>query len=275
MLYRFLLRNNILDKTIIKNNDLFLNELEKQEIIKKYNSGDSSYKIAEEFLVNRTSIIRTLKINKINIRDNSENKRKYKIDSNYFNKIDSARKAYFLGLMYSDGNVHKDNNTCKVTLISDDKYVLEEFSNDLFGFINLTFSKTELNKEIVNLYIHNKQIKQDLIKHGCFINKSFKIRLPELDYMFDFIRGVFDGDGSISISGKRCYVKITTNIDFAKDLQEYLSRFDIKSGIYQYKKSKAVDLVISKPCCKLFLDKIYISDLCIKRKYNKYLEYYI
>jgi hypothetical protein len=36
MLYRFLLKNNILDKSFIKNSDIFLNNLEKQEIIKLY-----------------------------------------------------------------------------------------------------------------------------------------------------------------------------------------------------------------------------------------------
>jgi hypothetical protein len=47
--------------------------------------------------------------------------------------------------------------------------------------------------------INNKELHNDLIKLGCFPRKSTKLPFPVIPqrYLSHFIRGYFDGDGSI------------------------------------------------------------------------------
>ncbi len=48
------------------------------------------------------------------------------IDDNFFSNIDSEHKAYFLGLMFADGNIHtnKTNNT-SIRLTSINREILK------------------------------------------------------------------------------------------------------------------------------------------------------
>ena len=56
-------------------------------------------------------------------------KRKYNIDDNYFNEIDTERKAYILGLMYADGCVYP--NSAKLDLKTEDIKLLEDIALEM------------------------------------------------------------------------------------------------------------------------------------------------
>jgi len=259
--------NRILIKTdsSIKKNQTYLTKDEKEYIKQQYFNGKKIIDIAKELYVNKTSILKFLKKENIKV----ERKNKYKIKEDYFDSL-NERNCYFLGLYYSDGNVHSKNNSSKISLLITDDYVLKELSKDIYGF-----EKVSYDGNMSIFYCYNKNIKNALMKHGCVPNKSFKIRLLKLEdnLMSHFLRGMFDGDGSIYL--KRPMVKITTNIDFANDLKEYLSSKNIVSCICNYKKTKAVDLCIYKKNDVLkFLDFIYkkSNNLCINRKYIEYLK---
>lgn len=47
-------------------------------------------------------------------------------NDNYFENIDNEEKAYFLGLIYADGNVSASTDTCKIGLLQSDSDVLIE-----------------------------------------------------------------------------------------------------------------------------------------------------
>lgn len=53
--------------------------------------------------------------------------RKYKLNENYFDKIDIEEKAYFLGLLYADGYIFtlRSNKYVRLQLQKIDKHILE------------------------------------------------------------------------------------------------------------------------------------------------------
>ena len=62
--------------------------------------------------------------------------RKYKLNDDFFEKIDCEEKAYFLGLIYSDGCIHQHNNS---------KYVMfkqQEERKDLVYKLNSALNST-------------------------------------------------------------------------------------------------------------------------------------
>lgn len=90
-------------------------------IINDYLSGVSASEIARRENTYTQKIIDFLKRNNIEIRGYSQSNAKYDINSNFFERIDSHEKAYFLGWMYSDGNVYlgSKRNTLSITLVED------------------------------------------------------------------------------------------------------------------------------------------------------------
>jgi hypothetical protein len=129
------------------------------------------------------------------------NNRRHNIDINFFKKIDSKNKAYILGLIISDGYV--DNNY-KLTLTSKDLDLVEIFKKELKSEHKLArydiFDKRTNNIYCrYSLQVASKEIVNDLNKLGIFANKSFNCTMPNIpqELIWHFIRGVFDGDGTI------------------------------------------------------------------------------
>ena len=85
-----------------------------EEIINLYNQGLSATLISENLNCCPTNITRRLKKAGINYKKDQSKVRlpnrlnRHKVDEDFFNIIDSEAKAYFLGLMYSDGSVSKN-----------------------------------------------------------------------------------------------------------------------------------------------------------------------
>lgn len=125
---------------------------------------------------------------------------KYIQDDNFFNVIDTEKKAYWLGVLYADGCVRSPN---RVIFSSKDKDWVEIFKNDIQSDkrIYREFHKT-FQKEIWKVALNSHQLYQDLCKHGCIDRKSKVIRMPNIpkELIRHFIRGYFDGDGSACFS---------------------------------------------------------------------------
>lgn len=130
------------------------------------------------------------------------NKQGYPRDEYYFNNIDTIEKAYWLGFLYADGCVSASNNEIEVSL--KDKEHLEKFQKAIKA-VNHKITKiidTRWSVETTTYHfsIRDKQLHDDLIKFGCIPNKTSTIStIPNIprDYVSHFIRGYFDGDGSL------------------------------------------------------------------------------
>ena len=187
-------------------------------------------------------------------------KRKYNIDDNYFNEINTERKAYILGLMYADGCVYsnkRDGKWAKLDLKYDDKKLLEDIAIEMKNECPIrrhTYNRNEYfqyqdkNYEFIHdmcrLSFRSDQLVDDLIKLGCPPSKTFKIVFPSSEILPDnlvkhFLRGYLDGDGSISEQvreSKSKYRKtylhfqitFTGTSSFINSTKEYLNKNVVK-----------------------------------------------
>jgi len=175
--------------------------------IKDYNDGNSVRFISLKYKINYKLISDILIDNGYKIRDNTFNSKKYSCNQDYFELINTPEKAYWLGFLYADGFVTKDGKF-GLSLKSCDEHIIYQLKNDLNSDSPIkryiTTGGYKIGIEYSKLLITDYKMRDDLIKHGVLLNKTNIITKPNIDdnLVRHFIRGYFDGDGSIYRSSK-------------------------------------------------------------------------
>ena len=154
-------------------------------------------------------------------------------NENYFEKIDSEDKAYFLGLIYSDGCIvnNQDEYRYKITLKLHikDKHILEDFIKSVSGEMSLWFHG---QRDICEVNLSGKKIVKDLEEKGLHPNKTFTIKYPEISEELErhFLRGYFDGDGCITCGIREPKpIELQTSKDCKKPRVTYSFQIDSKT----------------------------------------------
>ena len=135
---------------------------------------------------------------------------KYKVDHNYFKKIDDEYKAYILGFIYADGCVSQPVGNrqlnFRIGVQEEDSYILNNLSIDAAGgqihTVKTPSSISRGYRPQVCVNVSSNILGQDLIDLGCSIRKSREgMKFPNIstEMIPHFIRGFMDGDGSIII----------------------------------------------------------------------------
>ncbi len=184
-------------------------------------------KIAEILHVSKNPVLRILR-SKGKLRSSSERNQRYQRNSTYFREIDHERKAYWLGFLAADGNVH--GNKLSFTLKANDREILETFLSDLKSNapIRLVTQKNSGNSKLTTsarIKIGDKALTSDLKKWGVVERKTFVLKFPKIKEQFlrHFIRGYFDGDGCISKNTMQVSFSIVSaNFDFITEVQKNL-----------------------------------------------------
>lgn len=200
--------------------------------------------------------------------------------NNYFETIDSPDKAYFLGLIFADGNIRTDSRgggrkIMSIMLTESDKYILEIF-NSYAGFnSNLIIHHKEDIKPRYGLMINSEKIYDDLVKLGVAPRKSKDgiLDVPDLkqNLIPHFIRGYFDGDG---IAKKEGYIGFCGDIKMIEYIKSTLiNKCNVNDNTITYNKGNSIYYIqwSSKKDIKAIFDYIYKNkkDLYLKRKYQK------
>lgn len=177
------------------------------EICFKYDKeGGTLTFLAQTYHCRAEAIRNVLLSNNIKIRRRGQ-KTNRAIKENYFETIDTEKKAYFLGLFFADGNISLDKRRSPLIRISlklSDKNVLEEFRNELEVNSKLLYDKRN-KKESAILSFRSEKMANDLSKYGIVPNKTYITKhLPIVPQKLlkHFLRGLIDGDGSIYQSKK-------------------------------------------------------------------------
>lgn len=223
----------------------------------------------------------------------------YKKDEKYFENIDSGDKAYWLGFITADGYVVNceesgsyelgielsavDERHLKIFLdcINSNTKIKRRSGQNFTSRNNYTVSENSL------IRIHSKKIVSDLSKYEIVQNKTKILNtIPNIgEYTWDYIRGYFDGDGTFSYTrvkssngtehiypriGFSCY-----SLKFLNSLKEILDSENIISHISKDNNNWTLQIRASESV-RLFCFKIYNtdSDICLERKYKKYLDFY-
>lgn len=259
-------------------------DLDVNSIIDSYNKGRTIKSISIACNCSQSSILRLLRKYgvKSNPKNSSSRKRKYYLNEDFFNEINSQEKAYILGYLYADGYNNTERGAVTLTISKKDEHILYDMKQYFTEVpIKNYVSKSGYKPGQIEsrLRIDSIKISTQLERLGCGNNKSLNLQFPNfisIDMMPHFIRGYLDGDGCISISNNRCAVSIIGSLDFVKSFIDYVKcKLNLIFHISFYKKNDSIadGYCNNRNDCLVFLDWIYKdSKIHLDRKYKKYLE---
>jgi len=207
---------------------------EELDILQKRKSGIKRKDIIEEYGISDRHYQNVILKNggELNKRVN-----KYSFNEDYFEKIDTEDKAYFLGFIVADGSV----NEVRLNISQKEPDILYKFEK----FIKLKDGVRKHTKRNIHfLNLTSSKLITDLNNLGIYQNKTMIVKYPNIPKELEhhFMRGVFDGDGCISIHKRREDSRDTTDrgqvnicsgsIDF---IQKYVDRLNEMCGITKNK----------------------------------------
>lgn len=219
--------------------------------------------------------------------------RKYNVNHDFFESIDTEEKAYWLGFIGADGCVSERYNykgnkcsTLYVCLQEQDEAVLVALKHHLNAENPILRRITNKNKKFeskqVYLAITSNKLCDDLIKLGVTPSKTFTLKMPDIknDLIKHFIRGYFDGDGHIGRYIRHDKNKtrdvfnfeiVGASFDVLNSINCYFKLNEIKTNIYVRKSNGTYRLVTSSLCeISKIINHIYSgSNVYLERKYLK------
>lgn len=258
---------------------------EKEKIIKYYydNPNVKVKEIGQHFKLTKRAMGKLFK--EFNI--SSRRKNRYTLNEYFFDSIDNELKAYLLGYLFADGFVgDEEYNNIVFSQKKDDMEAVElfkesiEYTGELRIFEPGKASfKNSQDHAVVNF--SSEHMANKLRNYGLTKKESYK-SLPKIDnnLLRHFIRGFFDGDGSITLTKShykdKVYYSDALDIIVNKNLVDFfLNLFsDIHFTIDQSKTDYMVYLKChSKKGVKFFYDYFYKdSKYFLSRKKRKFDE---
>lgn len=251
------------------------------EAVKLYHEGLSIKKIEGLTGIPNTCLHRRFK--KMGItRDYKTVSRKYQVDDHFFDEIDTEEKAYWLGFLYADGYVTTQGNQKKVgvALKSDDHNHLEQLRDSLSSTYPVKKYKqksygTEI--EYSRLLITSDRLYEQLTSKGVVESKSLILTFPSEaivpQYLVHhFIRGYFDGDGSLAKDGDLFKFKLMGTQEMLNDICDVLQLGERK--LYQRRKTTkntySIEVGGRQQVINL-MEKLYDgATIYLQRKYERY-----
>lgn len=287
-IYNHLKLNNI----PVRRPDL-LNRLPKSlepEVIRLYGSGMTMKEVGEKVGTSYTTVRNCLVRYGIELRTSVSYIDVHTFDEHFFDKIDTEEKAYFLGYLFADGCILQDRHyTIRLNLHEKDRAILERFK-ELIRSTAPLYRFNTLNQFC--LQVTSKHAWHRLKQLGCVPRKTLILKyprhlLPELER--HFIRGYFDGDGTVGIyqqnsirNGKKLqHPKVAASLlgtkNFCAGVAKTLKRdLNMVPTIYQTSEGngRIAKLGVGGPQLTLqFLGYLYEgATIYLERKFQKYLE---
>ena len=249
----------------------------------------SPYELANKYNIHFTTIYNIWREN--GIIDHSSVIAEEKFNCNYFGTIDSPDKAYYIGLLASDGCVyHNEKYTDKsdnviLQLKDNDIDILKKFY-DVVGKHEEPFHYS--NRPVAQCMFCSNTMSNDLKKYGIVQRKTYDYKMVDLgkEYMGHYFRGYFDGDGTIYEMScrntlSRYIIKIAGFEHNLILMRDYLKTVGIHSVIYIDERKSKPNYPFGALAIKQaqsiynFIKYIYTdhNGFCLERKKNKVNHY--
>lgn len=207
---------------------------------------------------------------------------RYNFDRNLLDIIDTPEKAYLLGWIASDGSVCKNSWSVRISILEKDIKCLEILRNIICENLPIKKNLRETTRDdgsiliqnFVSLTINSKEMCKSICKHLSISRgkKSNSVKFPNLDnddLTWVFIRGYFEGDGTIRdpLNKHNLDCKITSDsINMLKGIGEFSKiPYTLLKDSIEYSSSNCLD----------FMGKLYNNkgNLFLERKYERYVKW--
>lgn len=286
---------NVSDSYVVKfaqqigyvNDNYKISKNTEEAVIESYISGIDNKTIFETYNISQTSLYRILQKN--NIKPNKDRK-KYLINENVFDVIDTPEKAYLIGFIAADGSVSSNHYSLKITINKKDEEILHLFKKVLNSNAPIAYCERNKNEKkyyYASLTITNKHIVEALNNIGILQRKTWGNTIPNINdkYFKDFVRGYFDGDGCITnVKYKNASVSISGfENNMNKIAQKLIAHNIISCFTVDKRKYNLNDITGRFGCLNFtnntqrycFLKWIYENDndFHLNRKYSKAMQF--
>ena len=252
-----------------------------QDLKKDYMSGLSIAKLAKNY----KTTYRTIKkyFDKENIKIiNTQNRLRF--NENIFDVIDTEEKAYWLGFIFADGNISSSTKTkskysFELSLKEEDLNHLQKFNKFMeHENNNIKQRKVTINNKIYISYrwlVTNKHLWKTLNNLGCVPKKSLVLQFPNVNVFSNkslirhFIRGYFDGDGSLGYYKNGPHFSVLGTKDIIEQLNKNTfnlpNKISTNNNVFCLQSSGSRALAF---CYIIY----YKSNIYLDRKYQKFLQ---
>ncbi len=216
---------------------------------------------------------------------------------NYFDTIDTEEKAYWLGFLFADGNLSIPSYTTKEGKIKNGRYKISlELKAEDIEHLKKFAKAINYEKEIkiakcsgyndatkrCRLMFNNKHMWNTLNNLGCTPRKSLTLKFPDITIfsnywlIYSFIRGYFDGDGTISYCNNthnKMQIKALGTSEFLSEMQKQLP-LEYDNILYQREGSKVYELSFNAKRGAYVSSILYNgAEIYLERKYLRYKEF--
>lgn len=268
---RFLKRENLYKK--INKFDLYF-----EKVCQLYLSGKTIAEISNIYPLSKKTISKFLKIKNINTSLILREPFYTKISNlNYFQNIDTEKKAWLLGFILADGNITIPSKSPNAKLFQleiqqRDVEVLQILCDEIgLSYSNIkTYKRSNRNTQpTVKVSFNSNIFCNHLIALGIVPNKTFVAQIPQipLNLTNHFLRGLIDGDGRISSTSITLFGNEFVIKEYSKII---LSQTQIPSTSIKYYKTTCFSASVFKKEDRLKLAEYLYKDATVflKRKAN-------
>jgi len=196
----------------------------------------------------------------------------YKFDNEFFNNL-TEKSAYVAGFIAADGYLNIKANRIEIALKATDRIHLSNIANAM-KYNGPIYNKLSTNA--VKLQITSTKLLEDVINIlGVRNNKSLTLESANIPptLLNHFIRGYFDGDGTIK-PDKKC-IRILGTEKFLEWIDEIISNTLYTNRKVPKKKGHENVYILGyygedmiKVCDWLYTG----SSICLERKYQRYVK---
>ncbi len=224
----------------MRKSKVFRDEAKFQKLVELAKSDKySGPKLAEHFKCDQNTLLRALYEINIRLPNKTRFQKKVHCDENFFKEL-TPISAYWTGFIAADGNLFPPNYV-SIGLSERDETHLMKFAKAIKTDAKITHTKSN---HAARIQLGFNELYNSLMDLGITPRKSLTIsnvKIPE-HLMSHFIRGVFDGDGSIGGSRRtNINLSIAGNKPFLEQIQDNLIKCCKinKIKIYTLTKSRA------------------------------------
>ena len=243
------------------------------DIISDYMGEMPMYKVCDKYNLHRSTVQSILKKGNIKLR---KRKSEIKCDKNFFS-VYTPESCYWAGFILADGNIRPNRNSLQLKLAIVDYGHLIKFMDS----IKCTeYYKVKKYVDYCAVTICLDKFKNDLIKNFDILPRktytcSISNKIPE-SLLPHYIRGYFDGDGSITITTTKT-INFTGTVEVLNFLQKVFFNLGVRlksKNTYppiQNEKNNIGQISYSGKNSKIILDWWYKNaDLYLDRKHKLY-----